>query len=79
MERNFDKGAGASGRDHSGESRLEMNWKNDGIWLLLLIPITGLSLALKTNMSSDYVSLLMLATIIILFIIRWKTKRTHRE
>jgi len=56
-----------------------MNWKNDGIWLLLLIPITGLSLALKTNMSSDYVSLLMLATIIILFIIRWKTKRTHRE
>jgi glucose-6-phosphate-specific signal transduction histidine kinase len=54
-----------------------MNWKNDGIWLLLLIPIIGLSLALGINISRDIVSLLILATIVILFIIRWKNKNTH--
>jgi hypothetical protein len=56
-----------------------MNWKNDGIWLLLLIPIIGLSFALKTNMSRGIVSLLVLATLIILFIIRWKKKPTNKE
>jgi hypothetical protein len=56
-----------------------MNWKNDGIWLFLLIPIIGLAFAVGTNMSKDIVSLLMLATIIILFIIRWKVTHTHRE
>ncbi|MGA2323684.1 MAG: hypothetical protein ABSG22_07550 [Sedimentisphaerales bacterium] len=56
-----------------------MNWKNDGIWLLLLIPIIGLLFALGTNMSRDIVSLLLLATIVILFIIRRKMKHTHRE
>jgi hypothetical protein len=56
-----------------------MNWKNDGIWLLLLIPIIGLPFALGTNMSHDVISLLMLATIVILFIIRWKWKPTHKD
>jgi hypothetical protein len=56
-----------------------MNWKNDGIWLLLLIPIIGLSFALRTNMSRDIILLLMLATIVILFVIRWKKKPTHKE
>jgi hypothetical protein len=56
-----------------------MNWKNDSIWLLLLIPIIGLPFALKTNMSRDIILLLMLATIVILFIIRWKWKHTHKE
>jgi multisubunit Na+/H+ antiporter MnhC subunit len=56
-----------------------MNWKNEGVWLLLLIPIIGLSLALKTNMSRDIVSLLLLATLAILFIIRWKWKHTHKD
>jgi hypothetical protein len=56
-----------------------MNWKNDGIWLLLLIPITGILFALGTNMSRDIVSLLVLATLIILFVIRWKMTHTHKE
>jgi len=56
-----------------------MNWKNDGIWLFMLIPIIGLSFALGTNMSRDIVSALLVATIIILFIIRWKKKPTHKE
>jgi hypothetical protein len=79
MERNFSKSTGASGWNRGGESRLEMNWKNDGIWLFLLIPIIGLSFALGTNMSRDIVSLLLLVTIIILFIIRWKKKPTNKE
>jgi hypothetical protein len=79
MERNFSKGAGAISRNRNGESRLEMNWKNDGIWLFLLIPIIGLSFGLGIGIGSDYVSLLLLATIVILFIIRWKMKHTHRE
>jgi hypothetical protein len=79
MERNLNKGAGASGWNSSGESSLEMNWKNDGIWLLLLIPIIGLLFALGTNMSRDIVSLLLLVTIVVLFIIRRKMKHTHRE
>jgi hypothetical protein len=56
-----------------------MNWKNDGIWLFLLIPIIGLSFALGTNMNHDIVSLLLIATIIILFIIGWKKKNTNKE
>jgi len=79
MERNFSKSTGTISWNRSGESSLEMNWKNDGIWLLLLIPIIGLLFALKTNMSRDIVSLLLLATIIILFIIRWRVTNTHKE
>ncbi len=56
-----------------------MNWKNDGIWLLLLIPIIGLSFGLGVGISSNYVSLLIVATIIILFIIRWKFRQNHKE
>jgi len=56
-----------------------MNWKNDAIWLSLLIPIIGLSFGLGIGIGSDYVSLLLLATIVILFIIRWKMKHTHKE
>jgi len=56
-----------------------MNWKNDALWLLLLVPIIGLAFALGTNMSRDIVSLFILATIIILFIIRWKTKPKNKE
>jgi uncharacterized membrane protein YhaH (DUF805 family) len=56
-----------------------MNWKNDGIWLLLLIPIIGLSFALGLNISRDYVSLLLIATLIILLIIGWKKRPTHKE
>jgi hypothetical protein len=56
-----------------------MNWKNDGIWLFLLIPIIGFSFALGINISRDFVSLLLLVTIVVLFIIRRKMKHTHRE
>ena len=56
-----------------------MNWKNDGIWLLLLIPIIGLLFAMGVNAGRDIISLLLLAIIIILFIIRWKFKPTNKE
>jgi hypothetical protein len=56
-----------------------MNWKNDGIWLLLLIPIIGLPFALGTNMSRDVISLLLIVTITILLFIGWKKRPTHKE
>ena len=57
-----------------------MNWKNNGIWLFLLIPIIGLAFAIGINISSDIVSLLLLAIVVILIIIvRRKMKHTHRE
>jgi hypothetical protein len=56
-----------------------MSWKNNGIWVFLLIPIIGLLFAIGINASHDIVSLLLLAIIITLFIIRWKFKPTHKD
>jgi hypothetical protein len=56
-----------------------MNWKNGGIWLVLLIPMIGVCIAMGVNASHDIVSLLLLAIIVILLIIRWKIKPTHKD
>gem|GEM_PF-1942757 len=57
-----------------------MNWKNDGIWLLLLPLSLGFFYTLGITISSDIVSLLLLAIVVILIIIvRRKKKHTHKE